>query len=311
MTAGRTGSRDWLAELRAELEGRYLVERELARGAMARVYLARDLAGDRSVALKVLPPELASATNGERFLREIRITSQLQHPNILPLLDSGVAGVHYWYSMPLVEGESLRNRLRTGGPFDTGPALEVADQVGAALGFAHSHGVVHRDLKPENVMRLEGRWVVLDFGLARALESDGRLTGINMPLGTPPYMSPEQITGAATVDSRADIYGFGCLLYELVTGRPPFLGTTIVHFLRAHMEQIPAPPSTVRPGVPPAFDRAILKALAKKPESRYQTALELTADLRSPAERSPSEATAARPSGGFFGRLFGKGGSID
>ncbi len=307
MTAGGGGGpRDWLSELQAELAGRYQVEREVARGAMARVYRARHLATDRFVAIKVLPPELASDTNGERFLREIRITSQLQHPNILPLLDSGVAGIHYWYSMPLVEGESLRTRLKTGGPFEAGPALGLAEQVGAALGHAHSLGVVHRDLKPENVMHLDGRWVVLDFGLAKALESDGKLTGVNMPLGTPPYMSPEQITGAATVDARADIYGFGCLLYEVVTGRPPFVGTNVVHFLRAHMQETPLPPSQLKPGLPRAFDRAILKALAKKPEARYQTAPEMIADLQATADRA-APTPPNRPSGGILGRWFRKG----
>ncbi len=305
MTAGGTG-RDWIAELRAELAGRYEVERELARGAMSRVFIARDLARNRSVALKALPPELASATNGERFLREIAITSQLEHPNILPLFDSGVSGIHFWYTMPLVEGESLRQRLKTTGPFDTGQALEVADQVGAALDHAHSHGVVHRDLKPENVMRLEDKWVVLDFGLARALESDGRLTGVNMPLGTPPYMSPEQITGAATVDARADIYGFGCLMYEVVTGRPPFLGTTVVHFLRAHLQEIPAPPSQLRPGVTPSFDRTVLKALEKKPDARYQRALEMIADFRAGSAPPAAEPSPPKPTGGLLNRLFGR-----
>jgi serine/threonine-protein kinase len=305
VTAG--GPRDWLAELQAELAGRYTVELEVARGAMARVYRARRLATDQTVAIKVLPPELASDANGERFLREIRITSQLQHPNILPLLDSGVAGTHYWYAMPLVEGESLRTRLKNEGPFPPGPALEVADQIGAALAHAHASGVVHRDLKPENVMRLEGRWVVLDFGLAKALESDGRLTGVNMPLGTPPYMSPEQITGAAGVDARADIYGFGCILYELVTGRPPFVGASVVHFLRAHLQEIPVPPSQVRAGVPRSFDRAILKALEKKPDARYQSAVDLIADLRGSAGPEPPT-ERPRGEGGLLSRWFKKGG---
>jgi serine/threonine-protein kinase len=267
---------------------------------MARVYSAWQRSTGEKVALKVLPPELASATNGERFQREIGITRRLQHPHILPLLDSGVAGRLYWYAMPLVEGESLRGRLREEGPFELGAMLEVAEQVGAAIGHAHSHGVVHRDLKPENVMRQEGRWVVLDFGLARAIESDGRLTGFNMPLGTPAYMSPEQIMGAATVDARADIYGFGCLLYELVTGRPPFLGTTIVQLLRSHVDEQPKPPSAARPSMPAAADGVLLKALAKSPAARYQTAGELIEDLKGSLGRPRSR------SSGLLGRLFGR-----
>ena len=272
-------SAELLRDLREQLAGRYEVERELARGAMARVYVARSIADGREVALKVLPPELASASNAERFLREIRITSDLAHPNILPLLDSGVTGRYCWYVMPLLHGESLRDRLKNSGPLPPAEMLVLAGQVGPALTYAHRRGVVHRDMKPENVMRSEGPWLVLDFGLARAVESNTGLTGTGMPLGTPAYMSPEQITGAESVDARADIYGFGCVLYEALTGQPPFVAHSIVQVLRAHMDATPSPPSQVKPGLPAAFDGPILRALAKDPAARPQTAEELVAEL--------------------------------
>ena len=294
-----------LDELRRELADRYTVEGELGRGAMARVYRARDLAGQRTVALKVLPPELAPATNAERFLREVRITTELRHPNILPLLDSGVTGTHYWYVMPLVEGDSLGTMLKTRGPLAVPEALALAAEVTAALGYAHSRGVVHRDLKPENLMRSAGRWVVLDFGLARAIESDTRLTGTGMPLGTPAYMSPEQITGAAEVDARADLYGFACVLYEALTGRPPFVGPTVVQLLRAHLTQTPAPPSTVRPGLPASLDGPILKALAKDPARRQAGAEALAEELAhaAPVADGPVQEPPRR---GLLRRLFGR-----
>jgi serine/threonine-protein kinase len=293
-------------DLRKQLAGSYDVERELARGAMARVYVARTPDG-HEVALKVLPPELASASNAERFLREIRITSDLAHPNILPLLDSGVTGRYCWYVMPLLHGDSLRARLKDGGPLAPADMLVLAGQVGPALTYAHRQGVVHRDMKPENVMQSEGRWVVLDFGLARAVESNTGLTGTGMPLGTPAYMSPEQITGAESVDARADIYGFGCVLYEALTGRPPFVARSIVEVLRAHMDATPAAPSSVKPGLPMAFDAPILRALAKDPAARPQTADELVAELAVGVVAPDSAADAPDPERrGLLERLLGR-----
>ncbi len=303
-------SEQLLEELRRELAGRYTVERELARGAMARVYVARRLDGDTTVALKVLPPELASATNAERFLREIQITSQLRHPNILSLLDSGVEGTHCWYVMPLLSDESLRDRLRRAGPLPAADVLTLATEVTGALSYAHGRGVVHRDLKPENLMRSEGRWMVLDFGLARALETDGRLTGTGMPLGTPAYMSPEQITGAAEVDARSDLYGLGCVLYEALCGRPPFVHASLVQVLRSHMQDRPTPPSAVRPGLPSAFDGPILRALAKDPAQRPASAAALADELTGAAAGLPPEGSggAPDPKPGLLTRLFGRKG---
>jgi serine/threonine-protein kinase len=300
------------AQLQEELEGRYRIEGELGRGSMARVYQAQDLANRRRVAIKLLPPELASASNAERFLREIKITAGLEHPNILPLLDSGVSGSTsglYWYVMPLVEGESLRERLAD-GPLPIAEALDLAIQVGGALAYAHPRGIVHRDLKPENIMLAGGRPLVMDFGLARALDSQSKLTGTGMPLGTPAYMSPEQITGAESVDGRADLYSFGCVLYEAFTGQLPFPGRSVVQILQAHMGTMPLPPSAVRPEVPAAVDHALLKLMAKAPDARYQTADELLKDLGAEGGAASSGSGTGpdkgRSSGGFFSRLFGR-----
>jgi eukaryotic-like serine/threonine-protein kinase len=275
---------------------------------MARVYLAQDLTHGRPVAVKLLPPELASASNAERFLREIKITGALEHPNILPLFDSGVSGVSsglYWYVMPYVEGQTLRDRLRD-GPLELEAAFALAEQVGAALGHAHPRGIVHRDLKPENVMCSEGRYLVVDFGLARALDSASRLTGTGMPLGTPAYMSPEQILGAESVDARADLYSFGCVLYEAFTGRMPFTGKTVVHILQAQMASTAAPPSAVRPGIPPSVDRALKKVMAKEPRDRHQSAQELIDDLLRDRTPGATEPPPAEPARGLLSRWFGR-----
>jgi serine/threonine-protein kinase len=304
-------SRPLLAQLQEQLEERYQIVRELGRGSMARVYLAEDLANRKLVAVKLLPPELASSSNSERFLREIQITRALQHPNILPLLDSGVSGAAgglYWYVMPFVEGETLRERMAD-GPLPIPVAMDVALQVAAALAHAHPKGIVHRDLKPENIMLSEGQALVMDFGLARALDSESRLTGTGMPLGTPAYMSPEQITGAEAVDARADLYSLGCVLYEAFTGQLAFASRSVVQILQAHMTMMPPAPSQIRPGIPPVVDRALLKLMAKAPEARYQTADDLIRDLGGEVGSGGSGGGGPekkRTSGGFFSRLFGR-----
>lgn len=294
-----------LGRLQDAVGDRYSIERELARGAMARVYLARE--GTRRVAIKLLPPELAAAGNAERFLREIRITSGLDHPNILPLLDSGAVGPLCWYVMPFLEGESLRGRLAS-GPLPIPEVITLATEICAALEHAHGRGVVHRDLKPENLMRQDQRWVVLDFGLARAVGSEANLTGAGMPLGTPAYMSPEQITGAAEVDARADLYGLGCVLFEALTGRPPFPGPSVVHVLQAHMRQAPVPPSRLRPGIPAGLDQAVLTSLAKDPALRQRGAADLMAQIvGGEAGSAPGASPDPAPApGGLLSRLFGR-----
>jgi len=265
--------------LQQAVEGHYRLERELGRGAMARVFLATDLRHGREVALKLLPPELATSTSAERFLREIRITAGLQHPHILPLLDSGAAGGLCWYVMPRVMGESLREKLEQ-GPFPLKDALRIAGEVGKALAYAHSQTVVHRDIKPENIMLSGGQAIVMDFGLARALGGAGtNLTATGMPIGTPAYMSPEQVMGADEIDARSDIYSLGCLLYEMATGRPPFTGNSLAVVLRQQVQEMPTPPSQVNPAVPSYVDKIVAKALAKQPAARYQKAEEMVAQL--------------------------------
>ncbi|MGE0439215.1 MAG: serine/threonine-protein kinase [Gemmatimonadales bacterium] len=296
----------WVVDLQKALATRFRIEGELGRGNMGRVFLATDARSGARVAVKALPPELASAANAGRFVREIRIAGGLAHPNILPILESGNDGAVAWFAMPLLEGGSLRTRLAA-GPLPLAEIAGFAGDVLDALGHAHERGIIHRDLKPENVMRAaaDSPWVVLDFGLARALEGETRITGLNMPLGTPAYMSPEQISGAATVDARADIYGFGCVLYEAVTGRPPFGGRTVVDLLRAQLTTDPPPPSQARAEVPRALDPVVLKALAKQADQRYPTVAALRTDCLA-ALGSLAGPAAAPPATGWLARLFGR-----
>jgi tRNA A-37 threonylcarbamoyl transferase component Bud32/tetratricopeptide (TPR) repeat protein len=271
--------------LRSALAGRYDIEREVGHGAMATVFLARDLRYDaRKVAVKVLGAELAAALGRERFLREIDILARLNHPHILPLLDSGDAGGFLYYVMPFVEGESLRHRLERETQLPVGDALAIAREVALALDYAHRQGFIHRDVKPENILLSDGLALVADFGIARAVnqaaESD-RLTGSGLSPGTPPYMSPEQAS-SGTVDSRCDIYALGCVLYELLAGQPPFPGPTVQAVLARHLADPVPPLRTVRPTVPVGVERAVFKALAKVPADRYATAGEFAAALAAP-----------------------------
>jgi TolB-like protein len=264
---------DVAVRLRAALAGRYDVLRELGRGGMALVFLARDMKHDRPVAIKVLRPDLAAAIGAERFLREIEIAARLQHPHILPLYDSGEAGDLLYYVMPYVEGESLRDRLKREGPLPLADALAVARDVAAALTYAHARGVVHRDIKPENILLSGGQAIVADFGIARALRAaaDERVTATGVAVGTPAYMSPEQVAGEAETDGRSDVYSLGVTVYEMLAGAPPFRGTARSLVLQ-HLSE-PAPPlRAVRAGIPSSVERAVLRALEKSPTARYQTA---------------------------------------
>jgi serine/threonine protein kinase/Tfp pilus assembly protein PilF len=280
------------AFLKAALADRYAIERELGRGGMATVYLARDLKHERRVALKVLHPELAATIGPSRFLQEIRVTSRLQHPHILPVFDSGESSDQLWYTMPFVEGESLRQRLTREKQLAVDAALRITRDVAEALQHAHQHGVVHRDIKPENIL-LEGEHaVVADFGIARAIDVAGgeRLTETGLALGTPAYMSPEQSAGQREVDGRSDIYSLACVLYEMLAGEPPFTGLTPRVVLARHcMDPVP-PLSTARPGVPLTLERAVTRALAKVPADRYPGIAEFTAALTDQGAES-----AARP----------------
>ncbi|MDF3052631.1 MAG: protein kinase [Geminicoccaceae bacterium] len=265
--------------LAAALSDRYRIERELGRGGMATVYLARDLRHDRPVALKLLHAELAATLGPERFQREIRLTARLDHPHILPVLDSGSAAGQLWYTMPYVRGESLRDRLRREGQLPVEQALEITRQVASALDYAHREGVVHRDLKPENILLSEGQARVADFGVAKALAVDAEeLTVTGLAVGTPAYMSPEQATGSA-VDARTDVYAVGCVLYEMLAGNPPFAGRAPPALLAAHATETPEPISTRRPTVPGRLAALVMRCLEKSPADRPQTAAALLTEL--------------------------------
>jgi serine/threonine-protein kinase len=290
------------AELRAEMErlrkaaapvpereesDRYPIVRELGRGGMAKVYLARDRKHDRLVALKVLRPDIAAALGTKRFLREIAIVARLHHPHILPLYDSGelepphpAAGL--FYTMPYGEGESLRQRLERDGPLPVGEALRIGCEVAEALGYAHTRGVIHRDIRPENILLENGHARVTDFGIAHAVDLAGgeQLSMSGVRLGSPGYMSPEQAAGEPALTPRSDLYGLACVLYEMLAGEPPFTGATSQAVLaRQARGEIPAL-RTVCPAVPPAAERAIVRALSPTPEGRQASAVELAEALR-------------------------------
>ncbi|MDH3369028.1 MAG: tetratricopeptide repeat-containing serine/threonine-protein kinase [Gemmatimonadota bacterium] len=256
------------------LSDRYTVEREIGAGGMAHVYLAQDRKHHRQVAIKVLRPELSASLGTERFLREIAISAQLQHPLIVPLYDSGEADGLLYYVMPYVEGESLRDRLRREKQLPLDQAIAICTDVAEALTVAHSHGVVHRDVKPENILLSGEHAMVADFGVARALSAAGgaALTDSGVAIGTPAYMSPEQASGVDDVDARTDIYALGCVLQEMLTGEPPFTGVSAQAIIARHASQEPPSVRVVRPTVPDSVERAIGRALAKVPADRYTTA---------------------------------------
>jgi eukaryotic-like serine/threonine-protein kinase len=260
-----------LDRLTAALADRYRIERELGQGGMATVYLAHDLRHDRQVAIKVLHPDLAAALGAERFLTEIKTTARLQHPHILPLLDSGAADGLLFYVMPYVSGETLRSRLERERQLPIDDAVRIAREVADALGAAHAIGVIHRDIKPENILLQGGHALVADFGIALAVQSAGtaRMTQTGLSLGTPQYMSPEQAMGEKAIDLRCDIYALGAVTYEMLVGEPPFTGATVQAIIAKSMTERPVPPSAVRDTVPQGMEQAILRALAKLPADRF------------------------------------------
>jgi len=264
------------ARVRAALSGRYDVEGEIGHGGMGVVFRARDLRHSRAVAIKVVRPEIAAAVGSERFEREIRIEAQLQHPNIVPLFDSGTADGVQYFVMPFIEGETLRARLRREGPLPLEEALRIADQVADALGHAHARGVVHRDIKPENILISQGHAHVADFGVARVVFEGGEsyFTATGTALGTPPYMSPEQATGSVKLDGRSDIYSLSCVLFEMLAGEPPFTGATPQVIISKHVLEPPPSVEILRPTVTPVVSAAVMKGLAKVPADRFATAAE-------------------------------------
>ena len=278
------------------LNTRYVLERELGRGGMATVYLAHDLKHDRPVALKVLHSELAATLGPERFQREIRVAARLQHPHILPVHDSGETAGLLWFTMPYVAGESLRHRLRRQRPLPMDEAIRIAREIAAALDHAHRHGVVHRDVKPENILLTpEGDTLLADFGIARAVDVGGseHLTGTGFTLGTPAYMSPEQASGELAIDGRSDVYSLGCVLYEMLTGEPPYTGPTAQAVILKRITE-PAPSvRRLRPAVAPVVEDALGKALARAPDDRFAAAAafaEALSGSAAPRTRAPSVA---------------------
>jgi len=277
--------------LTSALSDRYQIERELGAGGMATVYLAEDLKHRRQVAIKVLRPELSATLGPERFVREIEIAANLNHPHILPLHDSGEADGFLYYVMPFVEGESLRDRLERDTKLSVPDAVRITDQVASALSYAHERGVVHRDIKPENILCAGDQAIVADFGIARAVEVAGgeKLTGTGIAVGTPAYMSPEQAVGT-DIDARSDVYALGCVVYEMVSGRAPFEGETPQGMLAKHAVGTVPSLRTSDPSVPLFLERAVERALAKQPADRFQSASAF-------AEALTSEMVVARVGG--------------
>ena len=291
-------TRDIRESLQQSLGDAYQIERELPRGGMSRVFAARETALGRVVVLKVLSPELAATLSAERFKREITLAARLQHPHIVPLLSTGSAADSLFYTMPLVDGESLRERMVRERPMPIEAVTQILGEVASALAYAHGEGVVHRDIKPENVMFFHGSAVVLDVGIGKALtaathvaeESGGRITQRGMSLGTPTYISPEQAVGDPDLDHRADIYSLGVMTYEMLCGHPPFSGRSAQMVMAAHANQAPESIAKRRGDTPPGLARIVMKCLEKAPANRPQGAGEIVHALK---ERHSTRASAA------------------
>jgi eukaryotic-like serine/threonine-protein kinase len=293
---------DVLDLLRTALEERYAVERLIGEGGMATVYLANDIRHDRKVAIKVLRPELAASIGADRFLREIKVAAQLQHPNILPLYDSGEASDFLYYVMPFVEGESLRALMEREQQLSLPDSIQLTCDIADALHYAHTNKVVHRDIKPENILLRDGRPLVADFGIARAVSAAGeKLTETGMAVGTPHYMSPEQGLASEHIDGRTDQYSLGCMLYEMLVGQPPFHGPNAMAILARHsLEAVPSL-QVVRNSIPDEVEDAIMRALEKTPADRFPTIRDFAdalaeVDLGSAARRTSSRSVRARRS---------------
>ena len=286
-----------VSRLQSALEDRYRLDREIGAGGMATVYSAQDLRHDRRVALKVLRPELAAVIGAERFLAEIKLTANLQHPHILPLFDSGEADAYLFYVMPFVEGETLRDRLNREKQLPVADAVRIATEVASALDYAHRHGVVHRDIKPENILLHDGQALVADFGIALAASkaSGARMTETGMSLGTPHYMSPEQAMGEREITARSDVYALGAVLYECLTGEPPFTGNTAQAVVARVLTESPRPLATQRHTIPRHLEAAVLTALEKLPADRFGTAAEFSDALKDKTYASTVSLEAAGP----------------
>ncbi|MGH7594333.1 MAG: serine/threonine-protein kinase, partial [Gemmatimonadales bacterium] len=272
------------------------MERELGAGGMATVYLAHDIRHDRQVAVKVLRPELAAVIGAKRFLAEIKMTANLQHPHILPLFDSGEADSFLFYVMPYVEGISLRDRLTREKQLPINEAVRIATEIAGALDYAHRHGVIHRDIKPENILLHDGSALVADFGIALAASKAGtRMTETGMSLGTPQYMSPEQAMGERELDARSDVYALGCVAYEMLTGEPPFSGPTAQAIVAKIMTAEPTDATLLRKTIPASVADAVHTALQKLPADRWPTAAGFAAALAGKAEGGTVRTVRATP----------------
>ncbi|MFL5561727.1 MAG: protein kinase domain-containing protein [Gemmatimonadaceae bacterium] len=291
------------------MSGSYTLERELVGGGMSRVFVAEETALDRKVVIKVLPPETAAQVSLERFKREILFAARLQHPHIVPLLTAGESNGLPYFTMPFVDGESLRVRLARTGELPVNQAVRVLREIASALASAHERGIVHRDIKPDNVLLSGGSAMVTDFGVAKALSAasnaeQGGITSLGVALGTPAYMSPEQASADPSLDHRTDIYSFGVLAYELLTGQPPFAGRTPQNMLAAHVIEVPEPINRRRASLAPALAALVMRCLEKRPADRPQSASEVVHaldDITTPNGGTPPTGTqprAAATSGG-------------
>jgi serine/threonine-protein kinase len=283
-------------EFTRSLAGRYEIDEEIGRGAMAAVYAARDLRHQRRVAIKVLRNDSTLPMSDVRFVREIKFLSQLQHPNILPLYDSGMAAGYLYYVMPHVRGETLGTRMRRNPRLTPRDIVRIVGDVGEALDHAHRHGVVHRDIKPDNILLLEGRAVVADFGIARAIGAAGvgQVTTVgSVAPGTPSYMSPEQLLGGQDVDGRSDVYSLGIVLYEALAGELPFVGSDGRCDNSRKMSSPPPQLRIRRPDLPSGIDRVIARVLACEPRDRFGSAQEFVEALRSTLDATPAGSEAA------------------
>ena len=273
---------DFPARLQAALGAQYQLDKELGGGGMSRVFLADEVALGRKVVIKVLPPEMTSGVNQDRFRREVQLAARLQHPHIVPLLAAGAGGDLLWYAMPFIEGESLRAKLAKGGELPVAETVRILREVVDALAYAHGQGVVHRDIKPDNVL-LSGRHaLVTDFGVAKAVSEStgsGALTSLGLALGTPAYMAPEQASAEPNVDQRADLYALGAMGYEMLVGQPPFSGLSAQAVLAAHLTKQAPTITSQRAAVPQALDQLIMRCLEKRPADRWQSAEELLPQL--------------------------------